>query len=75
MATPLSRTAAQAGHTLRLDEVCALRTPTTYSWLGRNSEHALLGLSECGRLAQDIVLGALCGITIGVAVAAAAGSF
>jgi len=61
-------------HIRRLDDACVRLIPTTFRELRCNIDGSLVSLSDCGRLATDIVLGVLSGISMGVFVAVAVGS-
>ncbi len=74
MATPLSRTDARVKHIRRLDDAWARFIPTTFRELRYTIDGSLVSLSDCDRLAKDIVLGVLCGISMGAFVAVAVGS-
>jgi hypothetical protein len=63
LATPLSRTDAQVEHIRGLDYACMLLAPTILRRMGNKVDGSLVSLRESGRLAQDIILGVLCGVS------------
>jgi hypothetical protein len=75
MPTPLSGIDPQGEQLASVNDVAALLTPADFWDRACKFDCSWASLTDCGRLARDIVLGVLCGTTMGLLVAIAGNSY